>query len=245
MTSMFLRSHRGAATRVAAGLGAATLLMAVGAANAADLYRNPPPVAPVAAPTTIPAYAFNWSGFYVGANAGGRWLQDKGSTIGGGETYRNNSSSFVGGLQGGYNWQTGNVVLGAETDFDYGNNSKTSALAAGTVRTKMDWSGSVRGRLGYAIDRTLIYGTGGLSWANFNMRGVDNAGATASTSRSRAGWTVGAGLEYAFTDKISVRGEYLYSDFGSTNVSYTGTAIPSHRESLTSHLARVGVNYKF
>lgn len=225
-------------------LGATALLVFGGAAQAADLYRAAPAVAPAAAPTAIPAYAFNWTGFYVGANLGGRWLQDRGNIAG--NPYGLNSTSFVGGLQGGYNYQIGNIVLGLEADVDYGRNSRTSLLATGDqIRTRLDWSGSVRGRAGYAFDRFLVYGTGGLAWANFDTRGTDAAGNTSSSSRTRAGWTVGGGLEYAVTNNVSVRGEYLYADYGSPTISYPGTAVGTHRETLTSHLARIGVNWKF
>ena len=99
------------------------------------------------------------------------------------------------------------------------------------------WAGTARLRAGYAIDRLLIYGTGGLAWANYKL--YDNNGAVEVTKNTtRAGWTLGAGAEYAIAQNISVKGEYLYADYGRVNVG-------DSRQSLTDHLVRVGVNYKF
>ncbi|MEJ1160733.1 outer membrane protein [Prosthecomicrobium sp. N25] len=217
--------------------------MSAGAACAADLSR-PAPVAPAAPayPETIAAYGFNWTGAYVGANVGYRWLDDKASGAAGRANL--NSGSAAGGLQAGYLFQTGPMVYGAELDATYGRNSKSANVPGGRIDAAMDWQGSARGRLGFAFDRVLVYGTGGVAVANFDSDG-HGGGKTATNSDTRVGWTAGGGLEYALSKNVSLRGEYLYSDFGRNSVSYPGTGLGGSKQDLTSHLARLGVNFKF
>ena len=105
----------------------------------------------------------------------------------------------------------------------------------GVATVTQDWEGSVRGRVGVAFDRFLAYGTGGIAFT-----GLEVVAPAVTTSETRAGWTLGAGLEYAFTDNVTFRGEYRYSDFGSDN--YAGVAAPI---GVTNHALRFGLNYKF
>jgi outer membrane immunogenic protein len=214
MTTSFLR---------AVALAGVAVIAASGAASAADMYRKAPPAAPVAAPVS----AYNWTGFYAGANLGGEWLNDKMSTAAGSAT--RTPGSVFGGLQAGYNYQINQFVLGAEADVGYGRPSGTTVYGRG----EGNWSGTVRARAGYAIDNVLLYGTGGLAWKNFKLN--DTA---VERTTSRAGWTLGAGAEYAFTRNVSVKGEYLFADYGKANIGAT-----EHK--LQDHLVRVGVNYKF
>ncbi|MDE2362779.1 MAG: porin family protein [Hyphomicrobiales bacterium] len=195
------------------------------AALAADLPSRK--VAPAA-----PAYAapmFTWSGLYVGLQAGYAW--DKVS-VGATSTVFGflpaasvNNGGFVGGAHIGYNLQTGPAVFGVEGDVE-GTTVRNSALRA-----------SVRGRLGFAVDRVLFYGTGGLALAtsNYNTYYWNNG------SNTRLGWTAGAGVEYAFAPNWSARLEYRYSDFGRTNAN--GWLAPSVRR--TENAVRLGVSYHF
>ncbi len=207
------------------------LVAASGLANAADMNRK----VPVATPYVAPASVYNWSGFYAGANLGGDWLRSRVDVAG--QSGNVNSAGLTGGLQVGYNFQTGPWVLGAEADVGYGRATKTATVGADRVRAEKNWSGTVRARAGYADDRLFVYGTGGLAWASFKLQD-DNGVTVSKKDTTRAGWTLGAGAEYAVAQNISVKGEYLYADFGKANV---GAA----RESLTDHTVRVGVNYKF
>lgn len=208
-----------------AALAGVALLTVSGAASAADMYRKAAPAAPVMAPIT----AYNWTGFYAGASFGGNWLHDKMSN--GVVSATTTPGVFYGGAQAGYNFQTGPWVLGVETDLGYSNPVHSTAIG----RVSKEWSGSVRARAGYAFDNVLLYGTGGLAWANFKL---DDTAAAVHRNTTRAGWTLGAGAEYAFNQNISVKGEYLYADYGKAHVGAV-----SH--DLTDHLLRVGVNYKF
>lgn len=215
---------------------AVALSLTAGAASAADLARAPAPVAPAAPyPETIVAYGFNWTGAYVGAHAGNRWVS-------GGRGL--DSSAIAGGLQAGYLVQSGAFVYGLEADVTYGSNEKSRSVAGGRVGSSIDWQGSGRARLGYAFDRVLVYGTGGITAADFEAFGRGPTG-NSRKSDTLIGWTAGGGLEYALTKNVSVRGEYLYSDFGSQTVRYPGTGLASSKQDVNSHLARIGVNFKF
>lgn len=212
------------------------------AAAAADLQRPMPAPAPAPYPESIVSYGFKWTGAYVGANVGSRWVDTNVSSLG--SSFGLNSNSAVGGLQAGYLWQMGALVLGAEADFDWGANEKSGVSGIGTVTTSLDWQSTLRARAGYAFDQFLIYGTGGVAFAGVEAKGNGSA-VTATQSDTRTGWTVGGGLEYAFSNNISLRGEYLYSDFGSMDVTYPATGLANNKQDITSSLGRLGVNFKF
>jgi outer membrane immunogenic protein len=249
--------------------GAATLMAST--AIAADLPSR------TRAPAPMPmAPMFTWTGFYVGVNAGGVWSEAKSRQIGNPAlvnafvatnaplTTTNTINGFTGGGQIGYNQQVGNIVVGLETDLNWVGASKrntfigTGALAGlgVTSRDKVEYIGTLRGRLGYAADRFLIYVTGGLAYGNPNSSAALVLGPnfwTGSTgSGARAGWTVGGGIEYALTNNWTIKGEYLYYDLGRKtlttvpNAAALATGLNSvERISNTGSLARVGVNYKF
>lgn len=243
------------------GICVAALLVGAwtcGAASAADLSR---PLYTKAAPIAVPM-AYNWTGFYVGANVGGSWgRQDTrfdSTTVS--IINSNHLDGVIGGGQIGYNWQLGSPwVFGIEADFQ-GSGQKHSdvlaSLAGGTTslsyENKLDWFGTVRGRLGYAIgDRGtwLPYITGGLAYGDSKISGSGTVlGTTAvafSQSDTRVGWTIGAGIEWAFADRWSAKLEYLYMDLGhDPAIALTPTtSITTGR--LTDNVARVGVNLHF
>lgn len=184
------------------------------------------------------------------------------------------SSGFVGGAQIGYNLQSGLFVYGLEADIDYfgsgGGSSRTyadnNAFAGGALtlssRGGDGYLGTVRGRLGVAaFDRTLLYVTGGLAYGDYGTttrlgRFSNGAGAAVDFSNNgsmddtRIGYAIGAGVEYAFTQTISGKLEYLYTDLGSHTYNLTNptVATPSFltvRTDGSAQLARVGLNYKF
>lgn len=212
---------------------AATAVLATGA-DAADLQRRYPPPA-VGAPIYNPV--FNWTGFYVGINGGGAWGR---STWDSADTF-----SVSGGLVGataGYNWQIGQAVLGVEGDVDWTNiNGTTTTLCAQGCKTSNSWLSTVRGRVGYAFDRFLPYLTGGVAIGDIKASVPGFAGASASN----AGWTLGAGVEFAFAQNWSVKGEYLYADLGSFNCGLSCGASATDNVSLRTSIFRAGVNYHF
>jgi outer membrane immunogenic protein len=186
---------------------------------------------------------FSWTGFYIGAQAGYAWADTDASTgpfAGFNETYAYSSEGFVGGGHVGYNWQAHNLVFGIEADFEGSDISDTGVGTLGTPHTtSIDWLGSVRGRLGYAVDRTLFYATAGWAFGD-----VEVSTPFATFSDTRNGWTVGGGVEHAFTDRLTARVEYRYTDLGSEN--FSSAALNAIDESdVTFHALRAGVSLKF
>jgi len=207
-------------------------LIAGSAASAADLPRK-------SLPYSAPSYAPVWSGFYAGANAGYGWATfDNGFGT-------DNMKGFAGGLQAGYNWQISSFVLGVVGDIQYSAQKRTeTATVAGVVFTgeeKIPWFGTARGRVGYAFDSVLIYGTGGAAWSNFKAS-ISALGATVSTETTKMGWTAGGGVEWMFMPRWSVKAEYLYIDSGSTSLTIAGV---TGSGKLKDQIARIGVNYHF
>jgi outer membrane immunogenic protein len=181
-----------------------------------------------------------------------------------------NSSGVLGGLFAGYNWQTGsNIVLGVEGDIEATSLSAkatsftalpaNNAIPAGnaTQTDSIPWQGSVRGRLGYAANNALFYITGGLAFGQINTKYTTLptntfsliAGST-SFSGTQAGWTVGGGVEYAFTANWIGRAEYRYTSFGgfkdnivsAANGAWNGN---SAKHQVSENAIRVGIAYKF
>jgi len=207
-------------------LGAATAALMVGVvgANAADIYA-PPPVAEV---IYSPAPAFSWTGGYVGGLFGYEWGDakvDKGPSL--------SPDGWMGGLYGGYNFQTNDyAVFGLEGDISLsGAEDKANGY---TVENK--WNGTVRARVGLAFDRFMLYGTGGLAVGQVEVKTGGN-----SDSSTRAGWTIGAGMEAAITNNLVGRLEYRYTDLGSHNYDVS----PKRDVDFQSSQVMVGLGYKF
>lgn len=206
------------------------LALGVASASAADLPRRE--AMPVKAPVYM-APAYNWTGFYVGINGGGGWGNSEFSAPLG--TSFDLSGAVIGGTAG-YNWQMGQVVFGLEGDMDW-SNIRGSANCGGitSCETRNDWLGTVRGRLGYAFDRVMPYVTGGLA-----VGGVKTSAAgIGDTSETKAGWTIGGGLEAAIAGPWTAKVEYLYVDLGNT-----GTVLGSDA-SFHTNIVRAGLNYRF
>ncbi|MFY7948785.1 MAG: outer membrane protein [Gemmatimonas sp.] len=209
---------------------AAIGLVAAGAASAADLpSRKGPVVAPVYAPV------FTWTGFYVGVNAGygfgnvnaGAFVLPRRVSIG-------NIDGFIGGGQVGYNYQMGQFVVGLEADIQGADLKASNAFGD---RIKTEYFGTVRGRVGFAFDRFMPYITGG--WAYGNVK-TSIAGIGSSDTSHTGGYAVGAGVEYAFTNNLTAKVEYLYVDLGEKNFRATGVKVGTDFSVI-----RAGLNYKF
>jgi outer membrane immunogenic protein len=199
-------------------------------ALAADLRRRPPPEYPVKAPVVR---AFDWSGFYVGVNGGYGWGTSRYDFPG-----VSNRFDVNGGMAGGtvgYNYQFGQTVFGIEGDFDWQNVKGSAACVAGLCQTKADWLATVRGRLGYAVDRFMPYVTAGAAFAD-----VKATVPAAAQSDTRTGWTVGGGAEYAFAPNWTVKAEYLYVDLGKFTCNVCGSNVK-----FNENVVRAGLNYKF
>ena len=219
-------------------------VLVAGAAHAADLapvYKAPPPVvAPVV----------NWTGFYIGAHVGGGWGTSEWSApslgselpIGvGGPNY--NVNGFLGGGQVGFNWQTGWVVFGVEADASAADIKGSGAcLVFLTCSTKIDALGTITGRIGGTVDHALLYVKGGGAWAHEKNSISEDVFSTISSSKTRWGWTVGGGVEYAFTPNWSGKLEYNFIDLGKERLNFVGDSLDVRQ---TIHTVKVGLNYRF
>lgn len=241
-------------------------------------------------PTTAAAQpAYNWKGFYIGANLGGAaGGSNHASTPSGTSTYyadtdlsdinsasqqKLTTSGIIGGVQAGYNYMLGNVVLGAEVDFNAFPQSGSSnptlryTCCPGfgadnffNVRTTVstDWLLTARPRLGYSLDQFLPYVTGGLAVTDLSAKfrytdAFDSAQERAQASAIKTGWTAGFGFEFGVTQNWTIKAEYLYVNFG--RIYATGImslpSIPStsvvfrNYADLHSNIGRIGLNYKF
>jgi outer membrane immunogenic protein len=209
---------------------AALGLIAAGAASAADL---PSRKGPVAAPIYAPM--FTWTGFYVGANAGYAWGNVNAGTFALPRTVTiGDLDGFTGGVQAGYNYQMGQFVVGLETDIQGADFSSTNGFGD---RVRTEYFGTVRGRVGVAFDRFMPYVTGG--WAYGNVK-TTIAGIGSTDKTHTGGYAVGAGLEYAFTNNLSAKLEYMYVDLGEKSVFNTGVKVGTDFS-----IVRAGVNYRF
>ncbi|WP_167591582.1 outer membrane protein [Jiella endophytica] len=230
---------------------------------------------------------YDWSGFYIGINGGYGWGNSDTSTsvptgsninavasalaVGTGDGSFDSDGGLA-GVQFGYNYQSGPYVVGVEADIDWSGmdgsrDSGIFSLGGFNARTTDDLDMNVlatlRGRLGYAADRLLIYGTGGVAWSDAEIsRNLDWSFADGcppvggglqrchvGSEDFDFGYTIGAGLEYAFLDNLTAKVEYQYTDFGTESFRTINANIPNqpldHEVDLDMHTVRVGLNYKF
>jgi outer membrane immunogenic protein len=174
---------------------AASAVMLAAAANAADVYRSP------AVGGYVPYAGVNWSGLYVGVNAGGAWNSTHS------DDFVDPTGGFGGG-QIGYNWQGvwhPNLVLGIEADFQGAGVSDTHIFGD---KSELNWFGTVRGRFGYAFGPALLYGTGGFAYGNIRNKITGPGGL--SISETQTGWVVGGGVEYKLAPAWSIKSEYQF-----------------------------------
>ena len=234
-------------------LAAVALAVSCVGAVAADLpiRSAPPPPAPY-----LPAQ-FSWTGLYIGLHGGYGWTA--GDVVGihtpGGGFDGNIGSTkprgFLGGGQIGYNLQYGNIVYGVEGDASFTSRSaRATAILPITgldsVREKENWFGSVRARLGLAVDRSLFYITGGAGLTDINSSISTSGGLNfGSKDSARFSWVGGAGVEYAFTNNWTARLEGLYYGVRSFRLTNSVGFADYTRVTQAHGLVRVGVNYKF
>jgi outer membrane immunogenic protein len=208
---------------------AALLAGVATSALAADLPTRKAPPAPT------PAYApptFTWTGFYVGANGG----------YGVGDLTNSRFGAPSGGLVGGtagYNYQIGQFVAGVEGDLDWADMTKSGTNAIGAYKSDVSTLATARARAGFAVDRALLFVTGGYAGAEMK----DTYAGIGSQSDWRNGGVIGAGLEYAFTNNISAKAEYLYAPL--TDKTYFGGTAGVEKSGVDMSLVRAGLNYKF
>ncbi|MFZ1109172.1 MAG: outer membrane beta-barrel protein [Rhodomicrobium sp.] len=232
-------------------LSAVSALALTASANAADLYRGPAdgglkdgPYIPVA----------TWTGFYIGANGGYAWSENSDllsfSNLG---TFAGVApAGGFGGGQIGYNWQGfyhPNLVLGIEADIQGADIRDDGASSLGRdTHYSLDWFGTVRGRLGYACDRSLLYATGGFAYGGLHKWTTNGSPTDFNYNSTATGYTVGGGWEYKVAPAWSLKVEYQYIDLGRNDlVDPTGVNYANTRNLNTAddafHTVRAGLNY--
>lgn len=209
-------------TAIAALIG----LCAATGASAADLPRPYNK-----APTYVAPTYYNWTGFYAGLNGGYGWSNSFGT----------DAKGAVYGAQLGYNWQTGAFVFGVEGDFQGTSIKASDTVGAVTAEAKISSFATVRGRIGYAFDRLMIYGTGG--WAYVDTKATLSAGGLSiDDSAWSSGYAVGGGVEWAAWNRWSVKGEYLFVHSGDVTLTLAGATATGN---FDTNIIRAGLNYRF
>lgn len=238
---------------------------------------------PVAQPAPERFVGYDWSGGYVGAHVGYGWGKTRDiDHPRPADSPEKELRGALGGIQAGYNWQFGNnIVFGAEADITFSGVKKNwdgsviSASSTYYTKDEIGTNGTIRARLGYAVDRFMPYVTGGVALANlkhtlgcwdkaqasfppaWTPSSSCDSRATApgkgpfeiSKSKNVVGYTIGAGAEYAVDNNWSIKAEYLYKDFGSNKVTIVDPNFPTFHSvrnfKTSSNEVRIGVNYKF
>jgi outer membrane immunogenic protein len=210
----------------------------------------------------------NWNGLYIGANLGGATARNEsslrvGAAPAANERFNMSPDGYMGGLQIGYNWQAASWVWGLEADIQGSTQKENRACLLGCfpgqfaqLNQKMEWLGTVRGRVGYAIGQSLFYATGGFAYGDVKTSVLETIGNVAPLniefSKMRTGYAVGGGIETPF-DVFGLFGrnwtsktEYLYVDLGKSTNSYTFAGLPHTFETrVQEHIFRTGLNYHF
>lgn len=220
---------------------------------------------PVRAPAPAPVYmapVFTWSGFYVGVNAGYAWGKARYTDLNfynAGERFSSSPDGFMGGVQAGWNWQTGRFVYGLEADLGYlglDGGAVQPSSPAGDTAAGIDKGayGAISGRLGVAFDRTLVYAKAGWAYAGGKAEVGDfcniapcGGNLLYGSKRIGSGFLVGAGVEHAFNNNWSVKLEYAYLDFGKRTIRGidAGGFVWDYKNDLYAHTVKVGLNYRF
>lgn len=197
-----------------------------------------------------PAYAapiWTWTGFYVGAHVGGAF---GGTSDFGGLALTDYDARFLGGVQGGVDWQfSGNWVVGAEGQYSFSSRNYSTAIFPGgyAYNSGQDGLASVTARFGYAFGPALVYVKGGYAYSD-NREQVTLGGVPIAFLLSNShshGWTVGGGLEYMFAPNWSAKAEYQYYDFGDSRFVAPAALVPFGTFHTDEHALKLGVNYRF
>lgn len=211
-----------------------------GVANAADLPPRPYTKAPP--PVTAPAIVYNWTGFYIGGHLGG--------TFSGDNSLQGSDARFMGGVQGGFDYQfANNWVMGLEANYSWLASAEGGVVFPGGTLASLDSRGlgSVTGRLGFTTGPVLLYAKGGYAFRDRNLD-VSIAGVSqpfSATGNHQDGYTIGAGLEYMFAPSWSAKVEYQYYNFGNTTFTGGPPDIVGASFRNDEHTVKAGLNYRF
>ena len=192
-----------------------------------------------------------WRGFYLGGNIGGAWGSSSVSDNLTSTSFDRDNNGFIGGVQVGYNYQIGNLVLGVEWDFDW-----TSIDASGTISVPgvigplqasadTEWISTIAGRIGLALERTLVYVKVGGGWVR-NEASITQltTGTSVSAANTSGAWLVGAGFEYALAPNWTAKFEYDFVGLSDkTFPGFVGTRGFELERDIQQ--VKVGINFKF
>jgi outer membrane immunogenic protein len=222
-----------------AALAALTATQSAHAADFAPPYYK--------APAYAPAPMYSWTGFYLGAHLGGAFSSS--NNFSGLSTGNNGNGRFLGGLQGGVDYQLApNWVIGAEGQYSWLSGNVGAVFPGGYAYTNDQRGlGSLTGRFGYTWGPGLVYVKGGYAYSN-NNESVTLGGAPvafATNGDHRNGYTIGAGLEYMFAPNWSANVEYQYYNFGSASFTAPAALVPTGSFTTDDHVVRAGINYHF
>lgn len=248
--------------------GLSAVALTATAAAAADLPARAAPPPPVIAAVPL----FTWTGFYVGGQVGYAWSDNNNNFDGIGTVYTRNGAGalvpttvgfgntgdndgFLAGVHAGYNLQLGTLVVGVEGDVEgvFGNDNNNAfagvvyldafgnPVSYAIAGTDLDWQASIRARVGVAFDRALIYATGGFAFGGISG-GFSNS-FYGNNDDTITGWTLGAGVEYAFTNNLTTRLEYRYTNYSGNDSIFNNVSLGGG--DLDFHTVRVGLSYKF
>ena len=247
-------------------LATAASIALMGSAYAADMG------VPMKAPPPAPIPYTNWQGFYIGGLVGvGRsnmqvnsfangWQSKTTSICGsyGAQSCADDSTAAIAGVEVGYDWQSRYFVYGVAADWTWTGLKRDRSFASGasiwTHSSKVEWLASFRGRMGLAVDDTLVYFTGGLALGQVKVSGqfADSGGVEVgplNISKTQAGWVAGLGVEHKFNQNWSVKAEYLYYDLGKVSGNWNATVSSSNIYSTDVntqiHVGRVGIAYRW
>ncbi len=217
---------------------ATSALLGATVARAADLPPPPPPV------DDLRGASYDWTGLYVGAWAGTACVDGEltDNSSAGTPDYEMSGCGGKGGLLAGYNHQFENFVLGVEGDWGMSSNIATNDDPTGDFAFSMNSIATLRGRVGYAFDDTLLYVTGGGAYMNGNIDGIISP-VPDNIKGDHWGWTVGGGMEHAITDNFRLRLDYLYTHF--TASTYDETCCNIDVDAKGEHEIRVGAVWAF
>ncbi|RAI41897.1 outer membrane protein [Rhodoplanes roseus] len=216
---------------------AALSVVCAGAATAADMaVKAPAPVAVAAAP---------WTGCGLGFNVGGAWGDAWWSNSVGAYSESLPMSGAVAGAQLYCDYQTGPLVIGLEGNYSWTNLQGNGAATAGALyQTTINAIGGAGGRVGLVVDKALVFVRAQAVWADIDHT-HNLGGLTGTTSDTRVGWGIGAGVEYMVAPVLTARLEYNYDDFGSKSYTYATMPTMPYTEQTRFHIMKLGLNYKF
>ncbi|WP_284275889.1 outer membrane protein [Bradyrhizobium iriomotense] len=220
-------------------------LSAAAPAVAADLAARPY----TKAPPPMVAAIYDWSGFYIGINGGGGSAHTTWDFVGTGSEGSHNATGGTVGGQIGYRWQTGQWVFGVEGQgnwADFSGDNVSAVFPGDRNRTKIDAFGLITGQVGYAWNNVLAYVKGGAAVVSdkYDVFSTATGASLGSTSQTRWGGTVGAGLEVGFAPNWSVGVEYNHIFLADKDVTFTGL-VGTDRIRQDVDMGLVRLNYKF